>query len=238
MKRVILLVLIAIATFLLFALYKNPGVLEDIWIWVIGLLGAIIKGGRSILEYIKSLFKKEDSATVNPQEKPQQETNSADDAHLVITLLRYIDDGETTIGLLYINDSFYCYTLEDTFRDVKVAGETRIPAGEYTVNFRVEETELTKKYRERYPEWFSHHIQIQNVKDFSSIYIHSGGDHTHTEGCILVSDSLSIGSTSSFLTNSRNTFRRLYQCLREPLDNKKKVVIRIKDEAWFKNLAS
>lgn len=243
MKRVLLLVLIAIGTFVVFALFRNPGVLEDIWLWIVGLIGLIIKTFRSVVDYIKGLFAGDDKGkqgeepTPSPSEQPVAGP-LAPSADINISLLRYSDDGQTTIGLLHINDKFYCYTLEDTFQEEKVAGQTRIPAGTYTIGFRKEETELTETYRERYPEWFTNHLHIKEVPNFSAIYIHSGGDHTHTEGCVLVSDSLSAKDKKTYLTNSRNTFKTLYKYLSDQLQSGKKIQIHVRDEGWSKQLTS
>lgn len=38
-----------------------------------------------------------------------------------------------TIGELLIDGEVFCYTLEDTVRDVKIKGQTAIPAGTYEV---------------------------------------------------------------------------------------------------------
>ena len=241
MKRVFLLLFIALITFLLIALYKNPELLNDIWLWLSGLVGLIIKGGQRILNYFAGLFSSEDKKTGSNSGLPQpatgagQATAESNANGVTLTLLRYLDDGETTIGLLYVNDAFYCYTLEDTFQKVKIAGSTRIPAGRYAIKFREEETELTQEYRTRYPEWFVYHLELQNVPQFSAVYIHNGGDHTDTEGCILVSDSISVEDENTYLTNSRTTFKRLYVFLQQQMTESKKIFIDIKDELWFKN---
>ncbi|MBV6644529.1 MAG: hypothetical protein KI790_03720 [Cyclobacteriaceae bacterium] len=235
MKRALLLIFVAIATFALFALYKNPEVLEDIWIWILGLIGTIVKGGKSIVEYFKQLLEGKQEDVVYTTANQEGLTPKAD---VRLTLLRYSDDGDTTVGLLYINDSFYCYTLEDTHQEIKVPGNTRIPAGAYQVTFNKTDTPLTLKYREKNPEWFTYHLQLQEVPGFTTIYIHNGGDHTDTEGCILVSDSLSVSDANTFLTNSRNTFKRIYGVLSSALEQEQKIMIKIHDEAWFENRAS
>jgi hypothetical protein len=246
MKRFLLLIFIAIATFLLFAFFKNPELLNDIWLWLIGLAGLIIKTGKGMVDYFKSLFEKPDqmdqnnavSASNNNQNEDKTEGKPVrlDPSKTQITLLRFQDDGQTSLGLLYINNKFYCYTLEDTFRKVKIPGETRIPSGTYNVDFRREETDLTRTYRQRFPDWFNYHLHIQDVPNFQSIYIHSGGDHTHTEGCILVSDSMNAGKESTFLSNSKNTYKNLYTFLEKHILEGKKIIMTIKDEAWIRNL--
>ena len=39
----------------------------------------------------------------------------------------------STIGKLYVDDQFECYTLEDKVRPVKIKGKTAIPEGRYEV---------------------------------------------------------------------------------------------------------
>src|SRR5688572_32863405 len=47
-------------------------------------------------------------------------------------LVREVFTEKTTIGSLYINGDFFCYTLEDKTRPIKIYGETAIPKGMYT----------------------------------------------------------------------------------------------------------
>lgn len=271
MKRLLILVVVAVGTFILVALYKNPELLDKVWLWIVGLAGAVIQFFREFFRYLGSAFgSKEDQSQKMISGKKENKSpakqsppgklavvgklieaktgvtlptapaakEEAPDADVVLNLLRFSDDGETTVGLLYIDDRFYCYTLEDTYHKVKVPGETRIPAGNYRINFRKQVTPLTEKYRSRYPEWFTFHLEIENVPNFTGIYIHSGGTFNDTEGCILVSDSLSVGDTQTFLNNSRNTFRSLYGYLSQRLDSNQKILIKIRDEGWATALAS
>src|SRR5690606_26679942 len=64
-----------------------------------------------------------------------QEKSHDDFEGTTITLLRYVDDEETTLGLLFYDGKFFCYTLEDTFRETKITGKTRIPKGTYRLGF-------------------------------------------------------------------------------------------------------
>ena len=154
-----------------------------------------------------------------------------------LTLLRFIDDGETTLGLLYLDGNFLCYTLEDTFRKEKVSGKTRIPAGTYAILFNKNLTELTQKYRARsYTKgWFTWHLHLQDVPGFQGIYIHPGKNTEWTEGCILVSDDLHSEGGRKKLLNPEGAFERLYKKLASDLDSEVPVRIRVQDELWFKN---
>lgn len=225
MKRIITLLFIALLVFAVIYFMKNPDALEDVWMWLVGLAGSIVAAGKRLVEFIKGDKKDEnkDSPAV------------ADDFEgLTLRLTRYSDDGQTTLGLIYIADSFYCYSLEDTFQIQKISGETRIPAGTYDVSLREEESPLTKKYRDKY-DWFTFHLQLNNVPGFENIYIHSGGTSKDTAGCLLVSDSFNVSDKAKFLTNSRATFKKLYLFLSKELKNGKKIRIQIFDENWFQN---
>lgn len=92
----------------------------------------------------------------------------------------------TTIGKLYIDDVFFCYTLEDTARDegIKIKGHTSIPRGEYKVK-------LTRSSRFKrvmpmvYTESNEYELKNKGIS-FKGIRIHGGNTHKNTEGCILV----------------------------------------------------
>jgi len=57
---------------------------------------------------------------------------------VILSLQRFHDSGQSTLGLLSVNDQFLCFTLEDEGREIKVKGETRIPAGRYQIKLRAE----------------------------------------------------------------------------------------------------
>ena len=154
-----------------------------------------------------------------------------------LTVLRYFDDGETTLGLLFINAKFFCYTLEDTHRKVKVKGKTRIPKGVYTVDFNRNDTPLTLKYRSTRP-WFHYHLHIKNVKGFENIYIHSGSTHEHTEGCLLVAKSIHSDSAKRTIFDSRVTFEELYKQLQIKLDGGERIRIKYYDEDFLSSFES
>lgn len=151
-----------------------------------------------------------------------------------LTVLRYHDDGETTLGLLFVENQFFCYTLEDTYRPEKIVEKTRIPAGIYAVDFNRHNTPLTLKYRQT-RAWFTYHLELKNVPNYTGIYIHSGGNHEHTAGCLLVSNGILATDQQKILNNSRMTFESLYKLLSRKIDQGDKIRIRIEDEKWFAN---
>jgi hypothetical protein len=151
-----------------------------------------------------------------------------------LTLLRYMDDGETTLGLLFLRNKFFAYTLEDTHRDEKVKGKTRIPEGVYEIGFSPADpasSRITRNYLSKYP-WFSKHIHLREVPGFEGIYIHIGNTHEHTEGCILIADGINV-DVKKALMYSEKAYERFYRIVSALLDSGEPVSIQVLNENWF-----
>lgn len=91
-----------------------------------------------------------------------------------ITVKRIFCGSDYTIGHMFLDGKYFCDTLEDTVRKVKIYGQTAIPVGTY----RVIKT-MSKRFGKILP-------QICNVPGFTGVRIHSGNTADDTEGCILV----------------------------------------------------
>lgn len=129
---------------------------------------------------------------------------------IVDVLQRYSDSGESTLGLLLRDGAFQCYTLEDEARAVKVAGETRIPAGRYQLKLRQELTPLTQRYRSRF-SWFEWHVEVTPVRGFTNVYVHIGNDDDDTDACVLLGDVANNNRVSTgFISASEQAYRRWY----------------------------
>lgn len=121
-------------------------------------------------------------------------------------LHRFATLAKQTIGALYVDGRFCCFTLEDQPQPgAKVAGETRIPAGVYTMKLRTE-GRLHAKFSELYPEHRGM-LWLQDVPGFEWIYLHPGTTERDTAGCILVGDG---ALASGQLSWSVQAYRRLY----------------------------
>lgn len=101
-----------------------------------------------------------------------------------ITVERFNDDGKATLGILRIDGEFECFTVEDTHRNEKVRGETRIPAGPYDVKLR-DEGGMTKRYADKFPGMHKGMLWLQDVPNFEWVYLHIGNKPEHSEGCLL-----------------------------------------------------
>ena len=118
--------------------------------------------------------------------------------------LQRIFKAETyTIGKLFIDGVYFCDTLEDKVRDVKIKGITAIPTGKYKVKIT-----MSNRFKKLMP-------LLINVPNFEGVRIHSGNTSEDTEGCILVGKNSEPGK----VTNSRNTFEKLMLELNKDKDN-------------------
>jgi hypothetical protein len=90
---------------------------------------------------------------------------------------------ECTEGKLFIDGTFFCYTIEDKVRakpgewktEVKVYGKTAIPYGKYPVLVT-----WSNRFKRQLTGVF-------NVQDFEGIRLHNGVNETSSAGCIIVS---------------------------------------------------
>lgn len=99
-----------------------------------------------------------------------------------LDLFRHDTNAMRTIGKMSIDGSFFCYTLEDAIRPIKIAGITAIPYGKYQVVL----TE-SQRFKKLLP-------LLLSVPNFEGIRIHGGNRAADTEGCILVGFTRGIDS--------------------------------------------
>jgi len=152
-------------------------------------------------------------------------------------LQRYSDNRESTLGWLFktgVLTPFQCYVLEDEFRESKVSGETRIPAGTYNLVLQKTETPKTLQYRKKYP-WFKHHIMLENVPGFVGIYVHVGNTDSDSDGCLLLGDSADNNSVApGTISNSTLAFKRFYDNIYDHLAKGNTATIEVRDEKFLK----
>lgn len=126
-----------------------------------------------------------------------------------LTVKRFYDDGDATLGEMTIDGEVFCFTLEDQHQDIKIAGETRIPAGRYLLK-AIYNSGLAKKYKQRFGHDFV--IGIEDVPGFKYIRIHCGNTDDHTDGCILVGMSKNNNNT---ISRSREAYKLLFEKLKD-----------------------
>lgn len=102
-----------------------------------------------------------------------------------ILIQRLRNGTNATQGALYIDGKFYCGTLEDVRRPVKIPKETRIPAGTYTICL-ANWGDMNTRYAKKFGPIHKGMLLLNNVPGFEGILLHMGLDKSHTEGCILL----------------------------------------------------
>jgi hypothetical protein len=129
-----------------------------------------------------------------------------------LLLKREIFTDKSTIGSLFVDGTFQCFTLEPVVRKEKIFGQTAIPYGIYDITITC-----------------SAHFGcdlplLNNVPNFEGVRIHPGNTAADTEGCILVG---TIRVTDD-LISSRSAFNLLFPKIKAALDSGDKVTIDIR----------
>lgn len=139
-----------------------------------------------------------------------------------LTLKRIALRPTYTIGKLYIDDVYFCDTIEDAVRDLnkngkfdngekKIHSKTAIPYGTYEIKWT---------YSPRFKKYTP---QLMNVPSFEGIRIHAGNTSADTEGCLILGKNKQVGK----VLNSRDTINKFYPIIKEACSNGK-VTIEIK----------
>ena len=139
-----------------------------------------------------------------------------------------------TIGILTVDGERFCESLEDRDRGLKqsdsplwigakkVYGETAIPTGTYNVAMNV----VSPKYSA--VKWYKDLCggkmpRLLDVPGFDGILIHPGNTALDSCGCILVGRNTKVGQ----VTQSRDTFRKLYRKMKAAHDRGERITITI-----------
>ena len=117
-----------------------------------------------------------------------------------ITVNRIYSTEDATLSLVGVDGQFFCFGLEDEYREEKVPKETRIPAGTYPVRLRTEGG-LHGRYRRRFSDIHQGMLHVQDVPGFEYILIHVGNTDEDTAGCLLVGEGGTIQGEKSASPN-------------------------------------
>ena len=139
-----------------------------------------------------------------------------------LTLKRIALRQTYTIGKLYIDDVYFCDTIEDTVRDINKNG--KFDNGEKKIHSKTAITygiyEIKWTYSPRFKKYTP---QLMNVPSFEGIRIHAGNTSADTEGCLILGENKQVGK----VLNSRATINKFYPIIKEAC-YKGKVTIEIK----------
>ena len=140
-----------------------------------------------------------------------------------IVIKRIAKKSTYTIGKLYIDNKYFCDTLEDKDRglkdtmsveeilSIKVKHETAIPTGNYNVDIT-----YSPRFKRNLP-------LINNVKGFEGIRVHNGNIPQHTEGCVL----LGFNKIKGQVVDSKVTVNKFIDIVQKALNKGEKVTITI-----------
>ena len=138
-----------------------------------------------------------------------------------IRLIREIFTEKSTIGSIFVDGQFVCYSLEDKDRHLeenpagKIKGKTAIPTGRYPVT-----RTMSPRFKKILP-------RLANVSGFEGILMHTGNSDADTEGCILTG----LTRQKDFIGESRKAFAIIDGMIKIALDRKEKVFITIERKA-------
>lgn len=152
-----------------------------------------------------------------------------------ILVTRIAKKSNYTIGKLYIDDKYYCDTIEDKDRNLnnamsskeikktKVNNKTAIPTGTYDVTLKTKSPKYSKsqtfvKYCNAYMP------RILNVPGFDGILLHTGNTAEDSSGCIILGYNKQIGK----VVNSMDAFKKVYPILKKASDEGQRISITIK----------
>ena len=130
-----------------------------------------------------------------------------------LLLKRHPTIKETTVGELFIDGVFTCYTIEDEVRDTKVYGKTAIPKGTYKIVIT-----MSPRFKKPLP-------LLLDVPNYEGIRIHAGNTHKNTEGCLIVVSSIS--KDQQFGYESGKALKKVQPKIQAALDRGETVEITI-----------
>lgn len=133
----------------------------------------------------------------------------------------------STLGLLYIDGHFACYTLEDAVREEKIQGETCIPVGVFRITLKKEGGQ-NHRYSQKFPKIHRGMLQLNDVPNFEFVHIHVGNTRKDTDGCILLGDGSNNNQfEEGFVSSSSKAYQRVYSVVAYAIEEGEDVWIEI-----------
>jgi len=131
----------------------------------------------------------------------------------------------STASQLFIDGKPFCFVLEDGYREVKVYGETRIPAGRHQIKKRTV-GRIFEQYKKKYGHAFV--PELIGVAGFSDILIHIGNFVKDTLGCLLLNMWIGIGPDGNYQGQySERAYLAFYTLISAAFDRGEEVWIEI-----------
>ncbi len=135
-----------------------------------------------------------------------------------INVDRYVSDEDTTLSRVFVDGSFACFGLEDEYREDKVPGKTRIPAGAYRVTLRAE-GKMYHEFKNRFPGFHKGMLHIRDVPGFEYVLIHIGNTDEDTRGCLLIGTQANNAPGNMSISNSKIAYELFYPMVVSAAEN-------------------
>ena len=140
---------------------------------------------------------------------------------------------DSSYGVIFLEGKQLCFTIEDGYRVIKVQDETRIPSGRYNVKFKMSSTPMTKRYRKKFPDWFNHHLELQDVYNFTNCYLHVGNNSSESSGCLLLNKGVTEVNGEYTGSHSVSAYTKFYKLISDTLNKGEEVYIDVRDEVRY-----
>ena len=147
-----------------------------------------------------------------------------------VEVRRFNQNDKSTVGLLFINGVFQCFTLEDTYNLPKKPSETCIPVGIYRLSLQ-KAGKLYADYAARFKE-YKGMILVNKVPNFTGIMIHIGNYPKDTAGCILVGGAYDIKYNQ--VLNSTANFLKIYFPIANAIENGEIVSLEVTEYGFIR----
>ena len=145
-----------------------------------------------------------------------------------LELKRIAKKDKYTIGHLYVDNKFFCDTLEDPDRGLtstmnlteikakKIKGDTAIPTGTYKITLDIASPKYSNFSKYPYVKFCGGKMpRLLNIPGYKGVLIHAGNTQKDTEGCLLVGENRVVGK----VINSQVTWKKLYEILQKDKNN-------------------
>lgn len=141
-----------------------------------------------------------------------------------IEVLKIDETPDSTLSQMRIDGKFFCFVLEDGYRDKKEPGQSRIPHGSYNLVRRTVGG-FYEDFKRRFGHAFS--IELENIPGFRFILIHTGNTVRDTAGCLLVGDTAGFDGFNFILKGSATAYKSFYAIVQKSFDRGENVVCHV-----------
>jgi Family of unknown function (DUF5675) len=124
-------------------------------------------------------------------------------------IIRVAQGKNSTLSQLYINEIFQCYLLEDKIRAEKIASETAIPTGVFSLKLNTYGAKNVD-YKKAFGKLHEGMIEIASLPNYSSVYIHSGNTIIQTAGCPLCGFGFQFANGDFLVSQSIAAYKMIY----------------------------